>query len=72
MTKASTGQTPAPANVAHGLTRSLADYSSNLEFDAIPRDVRIFVKHCLLDWLGVSLAGSREDAGRIVREEALH
>ena len=55
----------------HGLTRALADYSSNLTFDSIPADVRVFVKHCLLDWLGVSLAGSREDAARIVREEAL-
>jgi 2-methylcitrate dehydratase PrpD len=53
------------------VTRALADYSSNLVFDAIPRDVRTVVKHCLLDWLGVSLAGSREEAGRIVTEEAL-
>ena len=71
MTKASTEQTPAPASMAHGVTRALANYSSNLNFDAIPRDVRTVAKHCLLDWLGVSLAGSREEAGRIVAEEAL-
>ncbi len=54
-----------------GLTRALADYASGLRFDDIPDDVRTVVKHCMLDWLGVTLAGSREDAGRIVREEAL-
>jgi 2-methylcitrate dehydratase PrpD len=53
------------------LTRALADYSSGLRFEDIPGDVRTIVKHCVLDWLGVTLAGSREDAGRIVREEAL-
>ena len=71
MTKATSEQASAPASAAHGLTRALANYASNLEFDAIPQDVCTFVKHCLLDWLGVTLAGSREDAGRIVTEEAL-
>lgn len=57
--------------IAQGLTHALADYSSALRFEDIPDDVRTIVKHCVLDWLGVTLAGSREDAGRIVREEAL-
>jgi len=55
---------------ADGLTRALAGYASSLRFEDIPEDVRTIVKHCVLDWLGVALAGSREDAGRIVREEA--
>ena len=57
--------------IAEGLTRALADHASALRFEDIPYDVRTIVKHCVLDWLGVTLAGSREDAGRIVREEAL-
>lgn len=56
--------------VADGLTRSLAEYASGLRLEDIPDDVRTIVKHCALDWLGVTLAGSREDASRIVREEA--
>jgi 2-methylcitrate dehydratase PrpD len=53
------------------LTRTLARYAADLRFDDIPEEVRTVVRHCLLDWLGVTLAGSREDAGRIVREEAV-
>lgn len=56
---------------ADSLTRALATYAADLRFDDIPGDVRTVVRHCVLDWLGVTLAGSREDAGRIVREEAL-
>jgi 2-methylcitrate dehydratase PrpD len=69
--KASSERTRAAGAAADGLSRALASYSSNLHFDDIPGDVRTIVKHCVLDWLGVTLAGSREDAGRIVREEAL-
>jgi 2-methylcitrate dehydratase PrpD len=53
------------------LTRTLARYAADLRFDDIPEEVRTVVRHCLLDWLGVTLAGSREGAGRIVREEAV-
>lgn len=71
MTKATSEQSPATAPGLDGLTRALANYSSSLRFDDIPAEVRTVVRHCLLDWLGVTLAGSREDAARIVREEAL-
>ena len=64
-------QTRVADSATDGFSRALASYSSNLQFDDIPEDVRTVVKHCLLDWLGVTLAGSREDAGRLVREEAL-
>ena len=64
-------QTRSVDSATDGLSCALASYSSNLQFDDIPEDVRTVVKHCVLDWLGVTLAGSREDAGRIVREEAL-
>ena len=69
--KASSERTPAADPAMDGLSRALASYSSSLQCDDIPEDVRTVVKHCVLDWLGVTLAGSREDAGRIVREEAL-
>ena len=56
---------------ADGLTRTLARYAADLRYDEIPEEVRTVARHCVLDWLGVTLAGSREDAGRIPREEAL-
>jgi 2-methylcitrate dehydratase PrpD len=71
MTDATSERSRTTRQVGDGLTRALADYSSGLRFEDIPGDVRTIVKHCVLDWLGVTLAGSREDAGRIVREEAL-
>ena len=71
MTKARSERTRTAGPAADGLSRALASYSSSLQFDDIPEDVVTVVKHCVLDWLGVTLAGSREDAGRIVREEAL-
>ena len=63
--------TQAASSTEAGLTRVLADYASDLRFDELPADVRTVAKHCVLDWIGVTLAGSKEDAGRIVREEAL-
>ena len=71
MTKSYNQRTRAASSTPNGLSRALASYSSSLQFDDIPEDVRTVAKHCLLDWLGVTLAGSRQDAGRIVREEAL-
>jgi len=71
VTKARSERTRTAGPAADGLSRALASYSSSLHFDDIPEEVRTVVKHCVLDWLGVTLAGSREDAGRIVREEAL-
>ena len=71
MSKATSERSQSTRDVVNGLTRALTSYSSSLRFDDIPDDVRTVVKHCVLDWLGVTVAGSREDAGRIVREEAL-
>jgi 2-methylcitrate dehydratase PrpD len=71
MSKATREQSPAATGSTDGLTRALAGYSSGLRLEHIPAEVRAVVRHCLLDWLGVTLAGSREDAARIVREEAL-
>ena len=71
MAKTGSERTHTQGSAGVGLTRALADYASDLRFDELPADVRIVAKHCVLDWIGVTLAGSREDAGRIVREEAL-
>lgn len=48
----------------------LAEHAIGLHSAAIPADVEARARHCLLDWLGVTLAGSTEPLSRIVREEA--
>jgi 2-methylcitrate dehydratase PrpD len=62
--------TPAggPVNeVSPGLTGSLAARVGGIGFaDLRPAQVER-ARHCLLDWLGVTLAGSQEDAGRIAQ-----
>ena len=42
------------------VTRRLADYASGLTLEQIPADVVTIAKQCLLDWLGVTLAGAQE------------
>lgn len=43
-----------------GLTRGLARLSSGVERARLPEDVVELARQCLLDWFGVTLAGSRE------------
>jgi 2-methylcitrate dehydratase PrpD len=51
-----------------GLTRSLAERSCAMTFDELPGDVVEQCRHCLLDWFGVTLAASHEDATTILLE----
>jgi 2-methylcitrate dehydratase PrpD len=53
---------------AGGLTLALADRASSLRFDHLPADVVEVSRHALLDWFGVTLGGSREDATTILLE----
>ena len=53
-----------------GFTEIVAAWSSELTFDALPDDVVELGRQCLLDWFGVTLAGSREPTARIAREVA--
>jgi 2-methylcitrate dehydratase PrpD len=45
-----------------GLTVDLAKRSAALSFDQLPDDVIAMARLCVLDWLGVTLAGSHEPA----------
>jgi 2-methylcitrate dehydratase PrpD len=49
-----------------GLTVELARRSTTLSFDQLPADVIAMARLCVLDWLGVTLAGSHEPAPRIL------
>jgi 2-methylcitrate dehydratase PrpD len=55
---------------APGVTAALARRAAQTRDDP-SQSLRRRVRHSLLDWLGVTLAGSREDAGRIAAEVAL-
>lgn len=52
------------------VTARLTDALRRFRFEDLPPDVVAVAKHCLLDWFGVALAGSREPAAAIVRAEA--
>jgi 2-methylcitrate dehydratase PrpD len=52
-----------------GATAKLAATARALTFDELPDDVVAVAKHCLLDWLGVTLAGSREPLAEILGDE---
>ena len=45
-----------------GLTSELAERSAGLSFDQLPDDVVAMARVCVLDWLGVTVVGSREPA----------
>ena len=53
------------------LTSDLANYFSELQFAQIPAEKKTDIKRLLLDYLGVALAGSRTDTGRIAAEFAI-
>jgi 2-methylcitrate dehydratase PrpD len=47
-----------------GLTADLAERSAGLSFDRLPDNVVAMARLCVLDWLGVTIVGSREPAPR--------
>lgn len=53
-----------------GLTHALAAYSAAISMETLPQDVIAIARCCALDWLGVTIAGSREPLMRILRAEA--
>jgi 2-methylcitrate dehydratase PrpD len=54
---------------APGLTETLWQRCAALSYQQLPADVITVAKQCLLDWLGVTLAGYTEPAARIIRAE---
>ncbi|MGE4217834.1 MAG: MmgE/PrpD family protein [Alphaproteobacteria bacterium] len=56
---------------AKGLTRRLAENAMSLRYEALPENVRGYARHCLLDWIGVTLAGVDDPLVGMVRDEAM-
>ena len=53
------------------LTLRLAEYAMGLSLDDLPAETVEAARHCLMDWLGVTLAGSKEPLAKIMRDEAM-
>jgi len=53
------------------VTSELAKRASAIRYEDLPDDIRTLTRQCLLDWLAVTLAGSREELSRILAEQAI-
>src|SRR6266540_4202301 len=53
------------------VTAQLAERASALRYEDLPDDVCALARQCVLDWLAVTLAGSREELSRILAEQAI-
>jgi 2-methylcitrate dehydratase PrpD len=53
-----------------GLTRALAERACAVTYDALPDDVRELARQCVLDYVGVGLAGADDELVRILLDEA--
>ncbi len=51
-------------------THALAAQNAAWTFDDVPADARVLVRHCLLDWIAVTLAGAQEPVAHMLAEEA--
>jgi 2-methylcitrate dehydratase PrpD len=51
------------------LTGQIAARAASVRFADLPPEVVEVARQCVLDWLGVTLAGSVEDTARILRDE---
>jgi 2-methylcitrate dehydratase PrpD len=58
-----------PSRSPH-FTRALAAQNAAWTFEALPPDARLLVRHCLLDWIAVTLPGAQEPLTHMLAEEA--
>jgi 2-methylcitrate dehydratase PrpD len=54
-----------------GFTAAVAERAATLQRADLPADVAEIARQCVLDWFGVTLAGSREHAAALVRDVLL-
>lgn len=53
------------------VTARLAEFCRTIRYDDIPPDAVEVARQCLLDWLGVTIAGSSEPLAEMLRDEVL-
>jgi 2-methylcitrate dehydratase PrpD len=56
---------------APAVTRALAAHAASVRFENLSHDAVERARHCIVDWLGVTLAGSRTDLARTIAQEVL-
>ena len=56
---------------ATNLTRTLAERARAITYDALPEPVRELARQCMLDYLGVGLAGADDELARILLDEVV-
>ena len=52
------------------VTLEIASRAAGLHYAELPEDIRHLARQCLLDWLGITLAGTTEELSRILLDEA--
>src|SRR6185312_9366290 len=52
------------------LTRTLAERACAVTYGALPEEVRELARQCVLDYIGVGLAGADDELARILLEDA--
>jgi len=52
------------------VTQAVIDFIENADYEEFPHEALSIAKHCIIDGLGVMLAGSTQTAGRILRDFA--
>jgi 2-methylcitrate dehydratase PrpD len=52
------------------VTGELTRRAASLRYHDLPLDIRQWARHCVLDWLGVTLAGAREELSQILAADA--
>lgn len=58
-------------DATQGLTGALARACRSFQFESLPPDVIFLGKQCVLDWIGVALAGSGQPLAEILRAQVL-
>jgi 2-methylcitrate dehydratase PrpD len=53
------------------VTDVIASIAVPYAYDRLPDDVKLLARHCLLDWMGVAIAGGGERATMLLTEELL-
>jgi len=64
-------QAPQSNEFDPNITRTIADYCMGLKYEDLSEEAVEAAKHCLLDWVGVTLAGASEPLTQILIEQAM-
>ena len=63
-------QAPESRDVAPEITKTLAEYTTGISFDDLSTEAVEASKHCLLDWIGVTIAGLEEPLTKMLIAQA--